>query len=388
MIAYNKTGLDNLAIQRAVQQAADNNCISREEQDTVKKQYPTGFYTPNIFIRIALFLATSVIASFTLGFFSLILLAGNGGADAFGVLSVFFGFLTYAALEFFVGRKKQYKSGVDDALGWISASFFVSGVNMVGNISLLGNAILILLIAGFFLVRFPNRLVSIVAVLALLAVVFLGAAKLGPMAKAITPFLLMLVTALVYIVAKHQLNNNNWKYYTRCMTIITVTALVCFYFCANYFIVREASNEMFDLHLQDGQSIPYGWVFWMFTILIPLFYIFRGIQKKDIILLRTGLLLVAFTVFTVRYYYAVMPPEMVMVLAGSILIGLAYTFMQYLKQPKHGFTYLPVATDNVMDKVNIEALVIAQTFAAQVPVANTTSFGGGSGGGAGASGEF
>lgn len=388
MIAYNKTGLDNLAIQKAVQEAVDNNCITREEQDAIKKKYVPGIYKPNIFIRIALFIATNIIGSFTLGLFSLILLAGERVEENFGIICIFFSMLTYAALEFMVKRFNHYKSGVDDALRWISGSFMIAGLNIIGNISWLGNAIILLAIAVYYLLRFPNRIVSVIASVSFFAVVFLAYIKLGTVAKATTPFLLMVVTALVYFVTKNMLQQSKWKYYKQCLTVITITALICFYFAANYFIVRETSNIMFSLNLQEGDTIPYGWLFWSLTILVPVTYIIAGIRRKDVVLLRTGLLLIAFTVFTLRYYYSVLPIETVMVIGGSLMIVLSLGFIQYLKRPKYGFTYLPVAEPGLADKINIEALVIAQTFTPPIAATNVTSFGGGSGGGAGASGQF
>jgi len=389
MIAYNTTALDNLAIQQEVQKAYDNNCVTREEQEAVKKQYAVNLYRPNVFIRIALFIATCIIASFSLGLFSLVLLAaGNGGDDAFGGICIFFSFFTYAALEFMVQRFRHYKSGVDDALRWISGSFLISGVNIIGHVSLLANAVLVLLITIYFLLRFPNRIVSIIACLALFAVVFLTVSRMGAIAKASAPFILMLVSALVYILA-HSKTVQQLKYYRRCITMISITALVCFYFSANYFIVREAGNIMFDLHLPEGQGIPFGWLFWALTVIVPFAYIIAGLRKKDVVLLRTGLLLVGFTVFTLRYYYGILPIETAMVIAGCILIGIALSFIQYLKQPRHGFTYLPSTDRSIADKLNVEGLIIAQTFTPQIPVVtNTPGFGGGTGGGGGASGQF
>jgi hypothetical protein len=390
MIAYNITGLDNLAIQREVQDAFDNNSVSAEELQAVKKQYPTNLYTPNLFIRIALFIATNIIGSFLLGFLSLPLLAVDTSVNGFGVLCIFFSMLTYAALEWMVRRFRHYKSGVDDAVIWISASFMVSGINIIGNgnISWLANAVLVLMISAYLLHRFPGRLLSIIACVALFAVVFLAYIRLGSFAKATTPFLLMLVTALVYFFARNKIRQPQWKYYKQCMSMVTITALVCFYAAANYFVVRESSNAMFGLQLREGESIPYGWIFWILTVLVPFVYIIGGIRKKDVVLLRTGLLLIVFTVFNVRYYYSVLPIESAMVIGGVIMIGLAWSFIQYLKTPKFGFTYLPVASNNLTDNLNIEALVIAQTFTPQIPVTGGTTFGGGSGGGAGASGEF
>jgi Ca2+/Na+ antiporter len=169
-----------------------------------------------------------------------------------------------------------------------------------------------------------------------------------------------------------------------------VVALVCLYAAGNYFVVREASVAMFNLNLAEGQSIPFGWLFWIFTVAIPIACIVRGLQNKDAVLLRVGLLLVAAIVFTVRYYYHMVPAETAMVIGGMIFIVLAYALIKYLHEPKYGFTYKEQQDKFFMDKLQVESLVIAQTFAGPAaPSADSgTQFGGGSGSGGGAGAEF
>jgi hypothetical protein len=102
-----------------------------------------------------------------------------------------------------------------------------------------------------------------------------------------------------------------------------------------------------------------------------------------------GLLLVAAIVFTLRYYYHLLPAETAMVTGGIIFIVMAYALIKYLHEPKYGFTYKEQDDKFFMDKLTVESLVIAQTFSApQLPTDTGTQFGGGSGGGGGASGEF
>ena len=62
MIAYNHTSLDNLLINEEAADAFHQQLISMEEYKAVEKTYPVNLYTPNIFIRIGLFLLTCVIA--------------------------------------------------------------------------------------------------------------------------------------------------------------------------------------------------------------------------------------------------------------------------------------------------------------------------------------
>jgi hypothetical protein len=125
--------------------------------------------------------------------------------------------------------------------------------------------------------------------------------------------------------------------------------------------------------------------------LVPLAYIARGIQKKDTILLRSGLLLVGAIVFTVRYYHHLMPVETAMVAGGLLLTGTAWALLHYLSIPRHGFTREAPIDPHWMDKLHVEALVIAETFRPGQPAPAPDKgfeFGGGTGSGGGATGGF
>ncbi len=385
MIAYNGIWLDNLAAREAINDAFYANAISAAEKDAAETIFPVGFYSPNIFIRIGLFILSFVIACFSLGLLSLIFLSSI--EHTMGGLTIFFGLLTYGALEFFIHTKHHYRSGVDDALLWITGICIVAGINLAGEISSSGNALIVFVLASYFFLRFTDMLMSAIAGLALLAVVFFFYSPLGSVAMATTPFLLMGIAAFLYLFIKRTAHQKSYRHYRHGGTVLEITMLICFYAAANYYVVREMSNSMFNLGLKENESIPLGWLFWIFTVLIPLVYIWGGVQKKDAVLLRVGLIAVATIVFTVRYYHSVLPLEIVMLLGGIILIAVSYALTKWLAQPKNGLTSAEINKKYVKDKVNIEALVIAETFGSNLP-ADDPKFGGGSFGGGGASGEY
>ncbi|MGC3979228.1 MAG: hypothetical protein QM751_13955 [Paludibacteraceae bacterium] len=387
MIAYNTTWLNNLDVRREADNAAEQGCIEQQERDQIYIAYPAGFYSPNIFVRTGLFILTVVIVLFGLGLLSLLFLSAI--ESAVGGLVLFFGLLAYGALELMV-KNGHYRSGVDDALLWTAAICLVTGFNLLVNIPALGNAIIIFLLTVLLFLRFTDALMAVAAALALLAIVFFSIIKMGAAGRALAPFVLMAAAALLYLFAQSLLKTAKWKPYHPGLQFVLVTALVCFYLSGNYFVVREASLSMFGMELQPGHDIPLGWLFWIFTTVIPLAYIIRGLQKKDAVLLRVGLLLVAAIVFTVRYYYHVLPAETACVIGGVLFILLAWAVIRYLKTPKHGFTFKEQEEPFFMDKLHIESLVIAQGFGGQQTSSHDggIQFGGGSGGGGGASGEF
>lgn len=388
MIAYSKTWLDNLHLQEQAAEALASQCITEAEQAAIKARYPVGFYTPNFFIRIGLFVLTGVVACFTLGIFFLFAFSSSNMDSPIGLL-FFMAILSYAMLELFVREKRHYRSGVDDALLWATVIFFVSALNFFLHIHLAVYALLVGALAGYLALRFADALASGLAALCGLGFVFFAYLEVGAIAKLTMPFAMMVAAAVLYFCSRRIAKASAGKYYQLCWLVVKVVALLSFYVTGNYFVVREVGNTMFDLNLKAGERIPLGWLFWALTVGVPMLYMYRGVQKKDAVFLRVGLLLLAAMVVTIRYYYHVMPLEGALLIGGVVMIAVAYFLIRYLAQPRHGFTYQEGYDPSPINKLQVEALVINQTFSTpQVPATTGTRFGGGSGGGAGAGGSY
>lgn len=389
MIAYSHTSLDNLLVKEETKFALDHTLISKEEAAAIEKTYPVNLYTPNLFIRIGLFLLTAVIILMGFGLFCLMILSSS--EKSFGILTLVFCLLTYGALEFLINEKKHYRSGIDDAMLWLSMALMVSAAYLFDNsISIVAVSVLVFILAIYYLLRFGNALMGCLAFIAFLAIIFYSVIKLGDMAKAAMPFLLMAISFFVYWLVKKNKNNSRLRFYKTGCTLIEILALFTLYIAGNYFAVREVSNSMFDLQLKEGESVPGGWFFWITTILLPVVYIFRGIQKRDVILLRTGLILVAAMVFTIRYYHHIAPLEIAMTIGGIIMIIVAYGITKYLTTPKYGFTHAEPKDPALAGLLQVESLVVTQTFHQTTPTesGDHTRFGGGSGGGGGATDKY
>jgi hypothetical protein len=390
MIAYNPKSLDNLLINGEAALALHHDLISKEEAAAIEKAYPANMYSPNLFIRIGLFLLTAVIILMSLGLFCLIML--NGSDQKLGIILFVSSLFTYGALEFLIREKKHYRSGIDDAMIWLSGGFMVFAVNIVASSSIpvLGQAVLIFILAFWFLLRFGNVLMGGLAFISFFAIVFYSVIPVGGMAKMAMPFLLMAMSFFIYWLIRKNKNNNRLRHYKACCTFIEILALITLYIAGNYFVVREVSNSMFHLYLKEGESIPGGWFFWITTVLLPAVYIFRGIQKRDAILLRTGLIFVAAVVFTVRYYHSVAPLEIAMSIGGIVMICVAWFITKYLTPHKNGITHAQPNDPKIAGLLQLESLVVTQTFhQTTAPEPDKQfDFGGGSGGGAGSSGGY
>lgn len=386
MTAYNTSDLYNKYVQEQSSEAFHKECISAETHEHILLQHESHLYIPNYFIRIGSALLTIVCILFSgllLG-----LLFVNSDELGFFILCIFLAGISYGALELLVKQKKYYNAGVDNIL-MLSTLSFIIGAFFIEDFSdqYLVAAFISMLICFWFCKRFTDSFMAILCYLSGFLFLFLLYTRFGTFAKTTAPFMLMAVSAAFFFVMKNAYKKAGTIFYKPSLRAVMLLALITFYVCGNYFAVKELSNQMFDLQLGLHDTIPMGWLFWIFTAIIPPAYIFYGIKNKDLLFIRTGLLLIAVTIFTVRYYYSVLDVEVAMVVAGVILIAISYTLIRYLKTPKYGFTFANTGYA-AKDMLNAEALIVAQTFGEKATVDSGVQFGGGSSGGGGATGSF
>jgi hypothetical protein len=393
MIIYNKEWLNNLHIVDLLKADHQANRITTAEFDNIKAAYPVGFYMPGAVVRVGLFILTFIIASVSTGFLSLI----ASGADILDspVWPIFLGVICYGSLEFLVKGKHYFHSGVDNALLYYSACLFAGGcIWSIINMHLTSGdtllcAALICILCTILSFRFADVVTTAVSCIAFFAFVYFAWAKAGQFGLATMPFVMMIAAGGVYFFFNRIGKNKDSVNYTNCITIAKLISLVTLYAAGNYFVVNRLNNALNGLD-DSHTAIPFGYIFWLWMLLIPVVSLFIGIKKKNTMFLRIGMILAAASVATFRNYYHLLPIEIMLTLSGMILLALSYTIIKYLKIPRNGFTYAEPDEAGTLDSLNIEGLVIGETTSHLTPAANqpTQRFGGGTGGGGGSSGDF
>lgn len=386
MTAYKTSDLYNRIVEAEASEAFHTECISSDTYKNILQQHVCNLYIPNYFIRIGSALLTIVCVLFS-GLLLGLMFISSDEAGFIG-LCIFMAFLCYTALELLIKRKGYYNAGVDNilmlsVLNLIIGALFILDFSEQFTFACFFSTFICL----WFCIRFADSFMAMLCYLSGFLFLFLLYIKFGTIAKATAPFVLMAISATVYFIMHTMHKQERLLFYKPSVKAVMLLALITFYVCGNYFVVKELSNEMFGLQPGLHDSIPMGWLFWIFTVAIPPAYIFYGINKKNLLFIRTGLLLIAAAIFTVRYYYALLDAEVAMMIAGVFLIAVSYALIKYLKTPKHGFTF--AGTGYVKkDIINTEALIIAQTFGKKASADDGVQFDGGSSGGGGASGGF
>ena len=387
MIAYNKTWLENLRLQQQLKSDLSKGRITVAEFKSIAEKYPVGFYTPGVFARVGLAILTFIIVLFADGLLSL--MASSSNVVENGGWFFFLAGMTYLALELIVYAKNHYQSGVDDALTFIAGVQFVIGFYILISNNGSHNLILseIVFAISFYLsLRFTDLLAATICCLSFFAFIFFGWTQVIHSGLTTAPFIIMLFAAYLYWRACAYANRISLVNYHNCLVVAQLISLLALYAAGNYYVIQSLSSEMTG----NTAPVPFGMFFWAWTILLPFVYIGFGVKRKNPVLLRTGLLLIAAAAVTFRNYHHVLPVDAALTLAGAIMLGVVYAIMQYLKTPKYGFTYAEPDEEHLMDNLKIESLIIAETFAhtPQAPTDTGTKFGGGDFGGGGSSGSF
>lgn len=390
MIAYNKIGLANQRLRDEVRKQLNSGYITGDEFKAIKEKYPAGFYTPGLFARIGLFILTCIVISFADGILSLMFATASDLIETSGWV-FFLAILSYIALEVMVNTKHHYRSGVDDALLFVSALLFAVGLAMLfshyNNVNYLPLSGAIFVLYLYFSVRFADILTSALCCAALLAFIFFWWTKVIPSGFATVSFIMMLVSGSLYLLSSAFFKWEKFIDYQNCLIVVQIIGLISLYTAGNYYIVQTLGDE-FNGHA--GKAIPFGVFFWSWTMAVPFFYVGFGIRKKNVILLRIGLLLIAGAFVTLRTYYRLLPVDTALTVGGILILGIAYVIIKYLKTPRYGFTYTEPADEHLVDHLKVDSLIIAQTFtkASVAPTNDGTKFGGGDFGGGGSRGSF
>jgi hypothetical protein len=383
--AYNETWVYNLAVIKEAKKWSKHGFIEKEQLTTIQQAYTVAFYHPIFTIRILLFIATLLASSGVTGFFALII--ADAGKGSISLACLLYGIVSFFMLEKIFIANNHFKSGVTEAVLYHSCGFVIGGVAGLSEFNqhtILWTCLLVFAFAAF---RYLDLLCTLATIGSFGSILFYEFYSLGGIFQQIIPFVFILTFTPLYFFIRVLQRNCNLKLWRNNLLIIESVSLLLIYAAGNYFVVRELSVALMGLAITEGEDIPFAFIFYVFTIFIPVAYLYFGLRKKNVVMLRVSLLVIAFSAFTFKYYFSLGHPEITLILAGITLIAISIGVMRYLKIMRNGFT-----RDNLLseqwENMNIEAFLISQTMGGnQSAIAQSDMPGGGRCGG-GASSDF
>jgi hypothetical protein len=399
MLAYDETAFLNQARRSEAGVWRVSGLISEDQYAAIRQRHPCNFYTPGLFVRIALFLGTWIgsWAAFSFAFLILSLAfvgSDSGAASLFSGVSAVFrviaGIAFWGALEVLVKRKRLFRAGVDDALLYYATYSILTGI-FTGLLSLgalqptwVSFLIPIPVLAGASL-RFRDGLTTVGVFVCFIGFVVSFVLSLGAAGEALLPFVVMAVSIPACGVSNRALRRDDLATRAPDFVILKSLSLATFYLGGNYLIVRETSLRLLGRPLPPGGDIPWAGLFYFLTVAVPLAYAVHGLRVRDRVFVRASLAAGAFTLFTLQVYLVPGGYGMFLTLAGGMTILSAIFVMRYLRQPKHGITHRPLFRRSP-DSLDLEAYMIAEAMGGvgDPPPSDGPEFGGGASGGAGA----
>ena len=387
MILHNKNLLNNLALVEEAETLESGGFISKEQKKIIKNVLPAFRSQSNILVRLGFFLLGSFLYSSICGAISLI---GLSGEDFyFKICCYLFAGVGIIGAEF-LANQKYYRHGLDDAfiLGILLNIGFAIAITTEGYEIII--AVFVAITSFLTYRRYLHLLSMLVFCLASSAVLFFGMFEIGDIGKTILPYVAMLASAGFYLFTKNRIKSLTGWYYYNGLLLANSFCLILFYLSCNYLVVRELSFELLGVDVLPGKDIPFAFFFYAFTFIVPVVYLVQALKTKDRIMLWISLAAIGFSIFTIRFYYSVLPIEVALTFGGLVLFVIAYFSIQNLKNKEEGLTFKPDRINNSNAILNAEALIVASTFGMkpEVKTDSPMDFGGGGFSGGGSGGSF
>jgi hypothetical protein len=381
--AYNEEWINNRYILKKMENWKNSGLINSKKFIEVTEKHQVGYTYYNIFAKIGLFIFSWIALSAITSLVALIVFPIIDESEiVLKTLSIVSSLLLFAFLEVLIKKGSFYRSGPDNLLMYVAISsfifalFFVLGFNLKIDYYLL--IATIVLLGGC--IRYGDPFLSFALFAVLTGFIFTTVTK-SEIGKVIVPFVLMFLAALIYFA------NDKWItsiYYHSTHKVFKTCALVLFYVSGNYFLVREGNALLANLPESIEISMP--WIFWFFTFGIPVFYLTFAIRFKDRLVLHLGILGIVASIITFRYYYHILPLEIVISIIGLCLIVFTMLLSHWLKTERRG-----IVSNETKGNKNTEILLINELIQSNLgnnPNQDGFEFGGGNFGGGGAGSEY
>lgn len=388
--AYPPAWAQGEALRAAARRWQQRGLLTPAQQAAIEVAHPAAYYRPNNWIRVLLAGVTLLAAASALGF-SVLMTNDKLSPVAYGVLVLL---AAGAALELVIKNSSHYRSGADNALLYVALlawGFLVyyPHENTMASGSLTSPTlwywllpILLALLAA--LVRYADPLVATGCFIVALGLLTNGLLQ-STIGQIMLPFGVMAAVGALLLALRRLPARADFFYYRSAGLVLRVLGLAVLYLAGNYLVVREGNAELLGGGSPSAQ-IPFAPLFYLFTAGIPLVYLVLGLRRHDRLLLTLGLLTLAFSIYTLRYYRTLLPPEVAATIGGLLLLAGALAALRYLRTPHYGLT--AAADEAATPQFNLESLVVAQTAHAPAAPEAGFQFGGGQSGGGGAEGSF
>ncbi|MGO4819128.1 hypothetical protein [Flavobacterium sp. W22_SRS_FP1] len=386
MIVYDKTELENVTLEEEALSLKAAGFINKDQYNLISNELTVPKSQKNIFIRAGFFLLGSFLYSSICGFLALI--SYQAIDDNYVIIIYLYAILGFAGTEL-LAKQKYYGYGLDDAflLGTQLTLAIAVGISTDGNGLIIASTIMITSLLSYL--RYVHLLMALLFCLAATTTLIYTLFEFGAIGKTILPFVMMLFSAGIYFYSKTTLKNLKDPFYHRGVLLANCFGLILFYLSGNYLVVRELSVALLGTGVAPNSDIPFAFFFYAFTFIVPSVYLVYSLLRMDRLMLWIGSMALIFSIYSIRFYYAVLSIEGFLTIAGLVLFAFTYFAIKKLKNNTTGITFKPDRFTNANAFINAEALIVSQLGLQPETVQESNlEFGGGDFSGGGSGGEF
>jgi hypothetical protein len=388
MIAYLKKDLDHTYLVAEAESLLEAGFIEKPQFVGIKTKFAVLKENKNWLLRLVfVFLGVLAYASIC-GFLAVMFFVGSQNIDsALSFYCILCAVVGFAATEILI-KNKHFGHGLDDAFligAQIALLFFVFNATQENELAISLVAVIITLLSFLRYLHVPTALMFGVSCVYLIG---FTSFEFGQWGKTLLPFTMMLAAGVGFVLSKKYLENTTEHYYKNGTLVFNSFCLIWFYMSGNYLVVRQLSEALLQTEVQPGQDIPFAYLFYAFTFLVPAIYVYYALIKKDRILLWIGLGTFCFAIYTFRYYHHVLPTEIALTLGGAVIFGVVYFLIKKLEKNTTGITFIADKFDNSERLANLETLISASQTNIKIQESGNVQFGGGTAGGGGSGADF
>jgi hypothetical protein len=387
MIVFDKTELQNLSLRKESKSLQKAGFIAKEQYESIAKGLVEFKTHDNLLLRILFFILGIFLYSSICGFFTLITIDSIN--NSYEYLVFFFAIIGFIGTEI-LSQSKFYGHGLDDTFILGSQLTLAIAIGVATNGYELVIATFITTTALLSYLRYLHLSMALLFNLGLTAIVIFSVFEFNESAHAFLPFIIMVFALALYFASKNLQRKLEQPFYYNGLLLTKNYALILFYFSGNYLVVRELSIMLLEHEVAEGGDMPFAYLFYAFTFVVPAGYLYFALLKKDRILLWIGLLSLCFSIYTIRFYYALMPIEIALTVGGVLLFAATLFAIRKLKDKEIGITFQADRFTETKALISAEILVTSQigSIKPELTIESPIEFGGGDFSGGGSAGSF
>ena len=380
---------------------ADEGLLTKDQYQRLQQETVSELRTTSIFLRLTLFLFTLITVGAAGGLFFEVFL-GRSSVETFGIVSLIFAAVCYAAAEAAVTKARLYRHGIEEGLAACSVGFLCAGMQAAlfnggpnapkpaefESLIPAAGAVFSLwiwrrfgfwyafLAAMIFTVFLPGYWTSSQTAQHVIVAAFYGAG----------------LTGILLMRSRHR-----FDYLEEAYSGVEAFLWLGIYLAINLKLFDVSTRGWGSITQQNSEfAKPFYWTTWVLIWCLPPLVLARGVRRKDRFVLAVGALTAILTIASNKPYLGWPRHSWDPMILGVVLTGVALFLRRWLTSGpggiRHGFT---AARLSGKDKYWMNAgsavlgLVSPQSITPSPhPSDPDFRFGGGSSGGGGAGGDY